>query len=119
MIGPHRAAQSKRKCHNDSSFEDPASQRLWGDTRNRSSRVIRTYAAGGNGRLAIPRGSAAELIVRVARDHDLILDLESLTVNGQRYAVRADADRVESRESVGANRRTGEFVGGAPFWGPL
>jgi hypothetical protein len=72
-----------------------------------------------NGRLAIPRGSAAELIVRVARDHDLILDLESLTVNGQRYAVRADADRVESRESVGANRRTGEFVGGGALLGTI
>jgi len=30
---------------------------------------------GGNGRLAIPRGSTAELIVRVQRDNDLILDL--------------------------------------------
>ena len=72
-----------------------------------------------NGRLAIPRGSAAELMVRVARDNDLILDLESFTVNGQRYAVRADADRVESRESVGANRRTGEFVGGGAILGTI
>src|SRR5262249_12815993 len=44
---------------------------------------------GENGRIAIPRGSNAELMVRVARDNDLILDLESVVVNGQRFAIRA------------------------------
>ena len=32
-----------------------------------------------------------------AEENDLILDLESVTVNGQRYAIRTDATRVESR----------------------
>jgi hypothetical protein len=72
-----------------------------------------------NGRLAIPRGSTAELRVQVARDNDLILDLESLTVNGERYAVQVGADRVESKKSVGANRRTGEFVGGGAVLGTI
>jgi hypothetical protein len=72
-----------------------------------------------SGRLAIPRGSTAELTVRVARDNDLILDLESVTVNGQRYAIRADADRVQSKDSVGANRRTGEYVGGGAILGTI
>jgi hypothetical protein len=52
---------------------------------------------GNNGRVAIPRGANAELIVRVARDNDLILDLESVMVSGQRYAVRSDPNRYESR----------------------
>jgi len=52
---------------------------------------------GDNGRLAIPRGSRVELIVRVARDNDLILDLDSVMVNGQRYGIRTDANRVESQ----------------------
>ena len=52
---------------------------------------------GENGRLAIPRGSGAELIVRVAPDNDLILDLESVTVNGQRYGIRTDPNRYESQ----------------------
>src|SRR6476660_5747753 len=43
---------------------------------------------GDDGRLAIPRGSNVELIVRVERDNDLILDLESVTVNGNRYAIK-------------------------------
>lgn len=74
---------------------------------------------GGNGRLAIPRGAEVELMVRRASDNDLILDLESVVVNGQRYALRANADRIESRDGVGKNRRTGEFVGGGALLGTI
>ena len=74
---------------------------------------------GGNGRLAIPRGSNVELIVRVAHDQDLILDLQSVTVNGQRYAIDAGADRVDAKDSVGANQRTGKFVGGGAILGAI
>ena len=58
--------------------------------------IVDQDVRGGNGQLAIPRGSTAELIVRVARDNDLILDLESVTVNGQRYAIKTGANRVDS-----------------------
>jgi hypothetical protein len=64
-----------------------------------------------SGRLAIPRGSSVELMVRVAPDNDLILDLESVVVNGQRYAVRADANRIEAPEGSGNDSRTGEHIG--------
>ena len=60
--------------------------------------VVDQDVQGDNGRLAIPRGSTAELIVRVARDNDLILDLESIVVNGQRYAVKTEPNRVESMQ---------------------
>jgi hypothetical protein len=50
-----------------------------------------------NGRLAIPRGSRVELVVRVARDNDLILDLDSVTVDRVRYGLRSEPNRVESR----------------------
>ncbi len=56
---------------------------------------------GDNGRIAIPRGSNAELIVRVEADNDLILDLESVSINGQRYAIRTDPNRVESQRDDG------------------
>ncbi len=62
---------------------------------------------GDNGDLAIPRGATAELIVRSARDNDLILDLESVTINGHRYAVKADRQRVDS----GSNNLIGDIVG--------
>jgi hypothetical protein len=59
--------------------------------------IVDRDVRGDNGRLAIPRGSTVELIVRAAADNDLILDLESVTVNGQRYAIRTDATKVEAR----------------------
>jgi len=76
---------------------------------------------GGEGQVAIPRGSDVELIVRRARDNDLILDLESITAYGQRYAIDTAAQRIESsdRQGVGANRRTGEFVGGGAILGGI
>ena len=58
--------------------------------------IVDQDVRGSNGRLAIPRGANVELIVRVERDNDLIIDLESVVVNGQRYAVRTDATRVQS-----------------------
>ena len=48
-------------------------------------------------RLVIPRGSTVEMMVRYARDNDLNLDMESVMVNGQRYAVRSDRQHVESQ----------------------
>jgi hypothetical protein len=63
---------------------------------------------GDNGRIAIPRGANAELMVRVAPDNDLILDLESVLVNGQRYAIRTDPNRIESRRD---NSLVGAIVG--------
>jgi hypothetical protein len=63
---------------------------------------------GENGRLAIPRGSAVELIVRVERDNDLVLDLESVTVNGQRYGLQTDKNRVQSERD---NSLVGTIVG--------
>ena len=59
--------------------------------------VVDQDVRGSNGRLAIPRGANVELIVRVERDNDLILDMESVVVNGQRYAIRTETNRVESQ----------------------
>lgn len=59
--------------------------------------IVDQDVRGENGRLAIPRGSRVELIVRITRDNDLILDLDSVEVAGERYAVKADANRIESR----------------------
>jgi hypothetical protein len=57
------------------------------------------------GRIAIPRGSNTELIATKASNRDLTLDLESVTVNGQQYAVTADASRLGGgqRDGLGKN----------------
>jgi hypothetical protein len=61
-----------------------------------------------NGRIVVPRGSQVELYVRATPDNSLILDLESVVANGERYAVRAEPDRVESRRD---NSLVGSIVG--------
>ncbi len=73
------------------------------------------------GRLAIPRGSGAELIVRDAGNRLLSVDLDSVIVNGQRYSVRTeDVTRSGSnREGIGKNARTGEYVGGGALFGTI
>ena len=67
---------------------------------------------GDNGRLAIPRGSSAELIIRQDRGGDLVLDLESVSVNGQRYAVRTDSTEVAHADNSLVGTIVGAIKGG-------
>jgi hypothetical protein len=79
-----------------------------------------------SGRLAIPRGSDATLVVREANDQGkvqgrsaLAVDVGSVTVAGRRYRLDT-ADVVEQgREGVGANKRTGVFAGGGAALGGI
>jgi hypothetical protein len=74
-----------------------------------------------NGRVIIPRGSEARLVVRRVNGNTLALDLQSVRVNGRTY--RVDTAGVQQdgtgREGLGANKRTGEFVGGGAALGTL
>ena len=74
-----------------------------------------------NGGVAIPKGSTAEVIVKKASGRDLAIDLESVTVNAQRYAVSADTEGAGSgqRDGIGKNRRTAEYVGGGALVGAI
>src|SRR5438477_169419 len=58
--------------------------------------IVDQDVRGDDGRVAIPRGSTVELIVRGARNNDLVLDIESVTAHGQRYAVRTEGTRVDA-----------------------
>lgn len=82
------------------------------DVERRDNRIytgiVDQDVRGDNGRVAIRRGATAEMIVRVAPDNDLILDLESVMVNGQRYAVRTDRTRVDSQRD---NTLVGNIIG--------
>jgi hypothetical protein len=74
-----------------------------------------------NGRIAIPRGTDAELMVRDLGHHTVALDLDSVVVNGQRYSVTTyDVTRSgEQKDGIGANGRTAKFVGGGALFGTL
>ncbi len=131
-----RGCRAEFSLNDDHYPSDPISQVLPGtnlpvrtnetiETHSRDGRVyygrIVEDVRGNDGQVAIPRGSDVELIVRRARDNDLILDIESITAYGQRYAIETQAERLESsnRDGVGANRRTGEFVGGGAVLGTI
>jgi len=79
--------------------------------------VVDQEVRGENGRLGIPKGSRVELIVRVMRDNDLILDLESVTVNGQRYALQADTTRVDSRQDNSLIGSLADAISGGNAYG--
>jgi hypothetical protein len=94
------------------------------DARDRSdgrvyTGVVDQDVTGQNGAVLIPRGSNAELIVNNVGNNDLSVDLESVTVNGRRYMVSAEAYNRSRNTGLGKNKRTGEFVGGGAALGAI
>ena len=92
----------------------------------------RTYPAtiaedvtGPNGTVIIPRGSEAGLIVRQVNEGgrisggNLVLDLQAVRVNGVLYNVSTEDVKQSDNSGIGANRRTGEMVGGGAVLGTL
>lgn len=76
------------------------------------------------GRLAIPAGSTAELVVRRDQDNDLVLDLDSVSISGRRYAVDATRNRLDRdidirNSGIGANKETARNVGGGAVIGAI
>lgn len=91
------------------------------DARDSDGRIFPGYimhdVADRDGRIMIPRGSQAELIVRRFGPHDFAVDLESVTVNGRRYSIdTSDAERIHRH---GEGRRTGEYAGGGAIVGSI
>jgi len=91
-----------------------------------------TYAAtiardvtDGYGSVVIPRDSDATLVIRRMREGStfssgsLVLDLDSVRVNGRRYMVDTSDIRAGNRSGIGTNRRTAEMVGGGAALGTL
>jgi len=82
-----------------------------------------------DGRVAVPRGATAELMVKKSSDNELSVDLDSLTINGERYAVDADANAVgttglgttiqNGAGTIGANKDTAIYVGGGTLLGTI
>jgi len=79
-----------------------------------------------NGAVVIPRGANAQLVIKSASSggrirgaSDLIIALQSVSVDGQQYVVNATDIRKEGEAGVGANKRTGEYVGGGAALGAI
>jgi len=76
---------------------------------------------GDDGSVAIPRGSDATLITRrLASNGDITLDVDSVTVAGRRYRVSTEDQKLQNHaDGVGANQRTGQYVGGGAILGAV
>ena len=79
-----------------------------------------------DGNVVIPRGSNAQIVIRSAskggRIHgtsDLVLDLQSISVEGQQYLISTSDVQETGRHGVGANKRTAEMTGGGAALGAI
>jgi hypothetical protein len=79
-----------------------------------------------SGAVVIPRGANARLVIKSAASggrirgaSDLVVDLQSVSVEGQQYAVTATDYEQTGREGIGANKRTAEFAGGGAALGAV
>lgn len=77
------------------------------------------------GKVAIPSGSSAQLIVRkithggAIHSPEVVLDLYSVSVGKKEYGVISSEVKESNRKGFGANRRTAETVGGGSALGAL
>ena len=89
------------------------------------SAVVAADVLDSAGTVIIPRGSDARLVVRsmnsggVTSSSELILDVDSLTVNGTRYTVSTTDLDQQGGQAVGANRKTAIMVGGGAAIGTI
>jgi hypothetical protein len=79
-----------------------------------------------DGAVVIPRGSNAQIIIRSAAKggrikgaSDLVLDLDSVSVEGRRYRLDTQDMIKKGRDGIGKNRRTAEFTGGGAAVGAI
>jgi hypothetical protein len=104
------------------------------DTINSANAVEgQTYAAeltddvlDANGDVVVPRGSNAQIVIRSASKggrfrgaSDLVLDLQSVSVEGQQYQVSTTDLQQSGKQGLGANKRTAEYAGGAAALGAI
>jgi len=72
-----------------------------------------------DGRIVVPAGSSAQLIIRqvssggATGSPEMALDIQSMTIAGRRYAVSTADVMLKSGAGIGVNRRTAETTGAA------
>jgi hypothetical protein len=79
-----------------------------------------------DGNVVVPRGSNAQIVIRSASKggrfrgaSDLVLDLQSITVEGQQYVISTTDLKESGKPGIGANVRTGEYTGGGAALGAI
>lgn len=81
---------------------------------------VSTDVTDSSGKVLIPRGSRAQLVAEPTSDgKDTNLDLQSVVVNGQQYMLQAASKESSAPGGLGANKRTGKYVGGGAAIGAV
>jgi hypothetical protein len=88
------------------------------------SAVISQSVKDEDGKVAIPRGASAALVVKQAgagkiHANELALDMQSVTVGGHSYNVETAAVGQKGKDGVGANKRTAKYAGGGAALGAI
>ncbi len=90
------------------------------------SAVVARDVVDSEGRVAIPHGSNATLVVRAVSDQgrvegrsELVLDVASVAIGGRNYRLETNDIVERGTEGVGKNKRTGEFIGGGTALGGI
>lgn len=80
---------------------------------------------GSSSNVVIPKGSPAELVIRststggVTGSPEVMLDVQSITIGGQRYLVSTVDLSQKSDTGIGMNKRTAEAIGGGAVLGTI
>ncbi len=78
-----------------------------------------------NGAVVIPHGSNAQIVIRSAKGgrvtgtSNLVLDLQSVSIDGRLYQLSTTDIAQTGRAGLGKNKRTGEFAGGGAIIGAV
>lgn len=89
------------------------------------SAIVEQDVLDGSGRILIPRRSSAQLVIRqmtsggATGSPEMMLDLESVTVEGRRYLVSTNDVTMQSDTGLGRNKRTAETVGAGAALGTI
>jgi hypothetical protein len=90
------------------------------DPRQHFLASIERDVSDSEGHLAIPRGASAHLISHDVGNGEIAIDLRSVSVNGKRYILNSsNITGVRTRDGIGANKRTGAFLGGGALLGTV
>jgi hypothetical protein len=89
------------------------------------SAIVEQEVKDASGRVIIPERSSAQLVIRQMSSGgktgspEMVLDVQSITIDGRRYLVSTADMRLESGTGIGKNKRTAEAVGGGAALGTL
>jgi len=79
-----------------------------------------------DGKTVIPAGAKAQIVIKsltqggkIKGRDDLVLDLQSVSIDGRQYALSTEDLEEKGRAGLGKNKRTAEFLGGGAAIGGI